>query len=82
MPHKIYVGNLKPDTSKDELKQFCEQFGPVEAVHIAMDYGSGNNRGFGFVSFDEEDGMNKALAADEPLLNGRPIKIGVAKKNQ
>ena len=45
----IYVGNLAPEVTEDELKQEFMAFGKVTSVSIIKDKASGKPRGFGFV---------------------------------
>jgi len=44
----IYVGNLSPDTSEDELRKLFEQYGRVASINIIKDKFSGRPLGFGF----------------------------------
>ena len=50
----IYVGNLSPDATEDELRQEFEAFGKVDSVRIEKDRRSGQPRGFGFVEMPTE----------------------------
>lgn len=66
----IYVGNLSPSVSEEELRQKFESFGRIESVSIVKDKYSGQSRGFGFV---EMASKNEAQSAIEGL-NGKDFK--------
>lgn len=84
MSVKLFVGNLSPDTTGDELRALFSQVGVVESCHLIMSGESGNSRGFGFIEMDSKE---TADAAKEKLngqaLHGRALKIDDAKaKNE
>ena len=45
----IYVGNLSPEVTEEELRKEFMAFGRVTSVTIIEDRRSGRSRGFGFV---------------------------------
>jgi len=57
----IYVGNLSPQATEDDLRQAFEAFGQVESVNIIRDKFSGESRGFGFVEMPSKQEADKAL---------------------
>jgi hypothetical protein len=66
----IYVGNLTPDTTEDELRQAFESFGEIASVKIIRDSASGESRGFGFVEMPSEDQAKAAITE----MNGKELK--------
>lgn len=52
---KIFVGGLAPDTTEGDMKEYFLQFGRVSEVQVMLDHLSGRSRGFGFVTFDQEE---------------------------
>ena len=66
----IYVGNLSPDVTGDDLRQAFEAFGQVESANVITDKFSGESRGFGFVEMPSKDEAAAALAG----MNGKDIK--------
>jgi RNA recognition motif-containing protein len=66
----IYVGNLSPDVTGDDLRQAFEAFGQVESANVITDKFSGESRGFGFVEMPSKDEATAALAG----MNGKDIK--------
>ena len=66
----IYIGNLAPDTTEDDLRQAFEAFGDIASVKIVRDGTTGESRGFGFIEMPAEA---EAKAAIEQM-NGKELK--------
>lgn len=52
---KIFVGGVSQDTTTEEVKAYFSQFGKVEEAVMLMDQQTKRHRGFGFVTFENED---------------------------
>uniref|UniRef100_A0A4X1VNL0 RRM domain-containing protein n=1 Tax=Sus scrofa TaxID=9823 RepID=A0A4X1VNL0_PIG len=48
---KIFVGGIKEDTEKYNLRDCFEKYGKIETIEVMEDRQSGKRRGFGFVTF-------------------------------
>lgn len=73
---KLFVGGLNYETNSDDFKQYFEQFGEVIDSIIMIDKGTNKPRGFGFVTFQSEDDMEKCLAHEGPhILDDRRVDI-------
>jgi RNA recognition motif-containing protein len=76
----IYVGNLAPDVTNEDLSAAFEAFGAVASANIIKDRYSGESRGFAFV---EMDAANEAQAAMTGLngkdLKGKPLTVNEAR---
>jgi cold-inducible RNA-binding protein len=66
----IYVGNLTPDTTDDELRQAFAPFGDVASVKIIRDGATSESRGFGFVEMPSEEQAKTAINE----MNGKELK--------
>jgi RNA recognition motif-containing protein len=76
----IYVGNLSPETTEDDLRQAFEPFGQVETVTIVKDRFSGESRGFGFVEIPSRDEAQTAIEEmNGKELQGRAINVNEAR---
>jgi cold-inducible RNA-binding protein len=76
----IYVGNLSPDTTDDDLRQAFEAFGQVETANVIKDKFSGESRGFGFVEMPSKDDAQKAIDdMNGKELNGRSVTVNEAR---
>ena len=76
----IFVGNLAPETTENELTELFKAFGQVKSVQVMRELFSGASRGFGFV---EMPGKQHSLAAIAGLngkeVHGRPLKVNEAR---
>ena len=66
----IYVGNLSPDVTEEDLKQLFETYGPTQTAQIVKDKFSGQSRGFGFVEMASKTEAQSAIEG----LNGQELK--------
>jgi RNA recognition motif-containing protein len=66
----IYVGNLAPDVTEDELKLAFEAFGQVQTATVIKDKFSGESRGFGFVEMPAKAEAQTAITE----MNGKDLK--------
>ena len=67
---KLYVGNLPFKVSEDAIRAHFEPYGTVTDVAIILENGTGRSRGFGFVTMENAEGGQAAIAA----LNGKPFE--------
>ncbi|MCX7892292.1 MAG: RNA-binding protein [Burkholderiales bacterium] len=76
---EIFVGNLAPQTTEDELLALFRAFGQVKSAQIVRELFTGASRGFGFV---EMPGRQHSLAAIAGLngkdLNGQALRVNEA----
>jgi RNA recognition motif-containing protein len=76
----IYVGNLSPKTTEDDLRQAFEAFGQVETANVIKDKYSGESKGFGFVEMPSKDEAQKAIdEMNGKDLLGSPINVNEAR---
>ncbi len=81
MSKKLFVGGLSWNTTDDSLRQVFERFGNVEEARIITDRETGRSRGFGFVTFTDDEGADNAIAEmDGTELDGRTIKVNEAQE--
>jgi len=81
MSKKLFVGSLSWDTDDHGLREAFTPHGEVTEAVVITDRGSGRSRGFGFVTFADDESADKAVAAlNETELDGRTIKVDVAQE--
>ena len=79
MSKKLFVGSLSWDTNDDGLREAFSQFGEITEAKVINDRDSGRSRGFGFVTFADDEAADKAIAAMNGFeLDGRTIRVDVA----
>ena len=76
----IYVGNLSPDITEDDLREAFGSFGQINSVKLIKDKFSGESRGFAFV---EMPGRQEAKSAMDGMntkeLKGKTIIVNEAR---
>lgn len=76
----IFVGNLSPKTTDDDLRQAFEAFGQVDTANVIKDKFSGESRGFGFVEMPSKDEAQNAIdQMNGKDLLGSPINVNEAR---
>ncbi len=80
--NKIYVGNLSYQTSSDNLSEAFSSFGDIDEVKLIVDRETGRSKGFAFITYNESDAAQEALALNGSMLDGRQIKVSIAKAEQ
>lgn len=83
MAKKLFVGNLSWNTRDDSLMQAFSQFGEVSDAKVILDRDTGRSRGFGFVTFDDDEAGERAIAAMNGAdLDGRPLRVNEAQERE
>ncbi|KAG8388395.1 hypothetical protein BUALT_Bualt02G0121400 [Buddleja alternifolia] len=67
---KIFVGGIPVSLNEDDLREYFSSFGNIVEHQIMMDHTTGRSRGFGFVTFENEDAVERILS------NGRMHELG------
>jgi cold-inducible RNA-binding protein len=76
---KLFVGGLAWKTNDAGLRQAFERFGEIAEAKVILDRDTGRSRGFGFVTFSNDDEANTAVTEmDGATLEGRTIKVNEA----
>lgn len=79
----IYVSNLSFSVQDEDLREFFTPYGEVSSAKVITDKFSGRSRGFGFVEMPDTEEGNKAIAAlDNGTIDGRTIRVAVAKPKE
>lgn len=79
----LFIGSLAYATTDDGLKTHFEQIGEVESARVMTDRDTGRSRGFGFVTYVNEDDNQKAIdQLDGKELDGRAINVSLAKPKE
>lgn len=77
---KLYVGNLPFSVTDESLKSAFSEFGDVEEAKVITDKFSRRSKGFGFVTFTDDEAAKKAISEmNEKDFEGRPLRVSEAK---
>ena len=83
MSKKLFVGSLSWDTNDESLRNAFSTHGEISEAVVVSDRDTGRSRGFGFVTFEDDESADKAVAAlNGTELDGRAIKVDVAQAKQ
>ena len=79
MSAKLFVGGLAWATTEETLRSHFEGCGEVVEAKVITDRETGRSRGFGFITFAEEQNAQAAIEelADSEL-DGRTIRVDSA----
>ena len=83
MSKKLFVGSLSWDTNDEGLRTAFAAHGEVSEAVVISDRDTGRSRGFGFVTFEDDEAADKAIGAlNGTELDGRTIRVDVAQAKQ
>lgn len=72
---KIFVGGLASTVTESDFKKYFEQFGTITDVVVMYDHNTQRPRGFGFITYDSEDAVDKVLLKTFHELNGKMVEV-------
>jgi RNA recognition motif-containing protein len=79
----IYVSNLSFNVQDEDLREFFAEYGEITSAKVIMDKFTNRSRGFGFVEMaDDEAGQKAITELDGAMVDGRAIKVNVAKPRE
>uniref|UniRef100_A0A8C7RIQ4 Heterogeneous nuclear ribonucleoprotein A3 n=1 Tax=Oncorhynchus mykiss TaxID=8022 RepID=A0A8C7RIQ4_ONCMY len=79
---KIFVGGIKEDTREDHIREYFETYGRIETIDIMEERATGKKRGFCFVSFDDNDTVDKIVAQKYHTINSHNCEVRKALPKQ
>lgn len=77
---EVIIKNLPFSVEEDQLTQFFESCGTIEQVKIPR-RPTGEARGFGFIQFDSQEGVDAAIALSNEDFEGRTITVALSSKS-
>ncbi|KOC66566.1 Heterogeneous nuclear ribonucleoprotein 27C, partial [Habropoda laboriosa] len=72
---KVFLGGLPSNVTETDLRSFFTRFGKVMEVVIMYDQEKKKSRGFGFLSFEDEDAVDRCVGEHFVNLNGKQVEI-------
>ncbi|XP_027183649.1 cleavage stimulating factor 64 isoform X1 [Coffea eugenioides] len=79
----VFVGNIPYDATEEQLKEICEEVGPVVSFRLVIDRETGKPKGYGFCEYKDEE---TALSARRNLqgyeINGRQLRVDFAENDK
>lgn len=75
---KIFVGGLAATVTEDDFKKYFGQFGNITDAVVMYDHSTQRPRGFGFITFDTEDAVDRVLEKTFHELNEKMVEVKAA----
>jgi len=76
----LFVGNVSWNLTQDDVRDLFAPFGELEDVRLITDRETWRSKWIAFVKFvDEEDAQKAIEELNEKEIDGRPLKVDVAK---
>ncbi|CAN0927212.1 Heterogeneous nuclear ribonucleoprotein 1 [Linum grandiflorum] len=73
---KIFVGGLASTVTESDFRNYFEQFGTIIDVVVMYDHNTQRPRGFGFITYDSEEAVDKVLLLKTfHELNGKMVEV-------
>lgn len=72
---KIFVGGLASTVTESDFKKYFDQFGIITDVVVMYDHNTQRPRGFGFITYDSEEAVEKVLYKTFHELNGKLVEV-------
>ncbi|KAL0443019.1 UNVERIFIED_CONTAM: Heterogeneous nuclear ribonucleoprotein 1 [Sesamum latifolium] len=72
---KIFVGGLASTVTESDFKRYFDQFGMITDVVVMYDHNTQRPRGFGFITYDSEEAVDKVLFKTFHELNGKMVEV-------
>lgn len=72
---KIFVGGIDPLVNEKDFNDFFSQFGCIIDAQLMIDKDTGRSRGFGFITFDSPDAVDRVCVNKYLTLKGKAMEV-------
>ncbi|CEP21442.1 unnamed protein product [Cyberlindnera jadinii] len=72
---KIFVGGLPPDIRPSQFEDFFAKYGEIIDAQLMLDKDTGRSRGFGFVTFDSSEAVDRVCQSRYLDFEGKQIEV-------
>ncbi|XP_030514292.1 heterogeneous nuclear ribonucleoprotein 1-like [Rhodamnia argentea] len=72
---KIFVGGLPSTITESDFKKYFDQFGTITDVVVMYDHNTQRPRGFGFITYNSEDAVDRVLYKTFHELKGKLVEV-------
>merc|ERR1719419_874477 len=81
--HKIFLGGISMEATKDDIQNYFERYGIVTEVTFVADKNdpSRPHKGFGFVTFEDESSVEQAVAKHYHMIKDKRCEAKQAETN-
>lgn len=78
----VFVGGLPAEVTDDNMFELFNGCGSITKIRWVLDKASGEFRGCGFVEFEDDSYIDKAVAKNATKMMGRSLRIDYAASSQ
>lgn len=72
---KIFVGGIDPLVNEKDFHDFFSQYGRIIDAQLMIDKDTGRSRGFGFITFDSPDAVDRVCVNKYLTLKGKAMEV-------
>ena len=77
----VFVGNVDYTTTPEEVQKHFQSCGIINRITIPCDKFTGHPKAFAYIEFAEVEHVNNAIALNESVFKGRPLKVTAKRTN-
>ncbi|XP_048583374.1 DAZ-associated protein 1 [Nematostella vectensis] len=72
---KVFIGGLAFGTTEEDLKEYFSTYGMVKNVQLMYDKDTQKMRGFGFLTFESKESVDKTTQIQFHQINGKMVEV-------
>ncbi len=79
METRLYIGNMSPETTEQDLRTMFNKAGTVGSVNVVMNRQTGKPRGFAFITMSSQAEAEKAISMfNAKEVDSRTLKVNIS----